>query len=72
MIRKEYDKARETLGRAEKIAPKDTIVLNNTAKAYALKGDAANAEKYYRLVEKYGGEDEKQYARERIKELKNK
>jgi len=72
MIRKEYDKALYALGRAEKIAPQDTVVLNNTAKAYALKGDTAKAEKYYKLVEKYGSGDEKQYALEQIKELKNK
>jgi tetratricopeptide (TPR) repeat protein len=69
MLTKNYDKALEYLQQAEKINPKDFIVLNNIAQGYKLKGDKANAIKYYRLTEKYGDEQAKQQAKENIKAL---
>jgi tetratricopeptide (TPR) repeat protein len=70
LIYKEYDKALEKLLLAEKFAPSDYIVLSNIAQAYKLKGDKANAIRYYKLTLKYGDEDTKSYAREQIEELK--
>jgi len=70
MLRKNYDKAIEYLKHAEKLNPKDFIVLNNIAQGYKLKGDKGNAIKYYELTEKYGDEQAKQQARQNIKELK--
>jgi len=70
MLTKNYDKAIEYLKRAEKLNPKDFIVLNNIAQAYKLKGDKANAVKYYELTEKYGDEQAKEQARQNIKDLK--
>jgi tetratricopeptide (TPR) repeat protein len=70
MLTKNYDKAIGYLKQAEKINPKDFIVLNNIAQGYKLKGDKANAIKYYELTEKYGDEQAKQQARQIIKELK--
>ncbi|MEO6719289.1 MAG: tetratricopeptide repeat protein [Ferruginibacter sp.] len=69
MLTKNYDKAIEYLKRAEKINPKDFIVLNNIAQGYKLKGDKANAIKYYQLTEKYGDEQAKQQARQSIEAL---
>lgn len=69
MLTKSYDKAIEYLKQAEKINPEDYIVLNNIAQGYTLKGDKANAIKYYELTEKYGDEQAKQQARQNIKEL---
>ena len=69
MLTKNYDKAIDYLKQAEKLNPKDFIVLNNIAQGYKLKGDKANAIKYYKLTEKYGDEQAKQQARENIKAL---
>lgn len=70
-LTKNYDKALEYLQQAEKINPKDFIVLNNIAQAYKLKGDKENAIKYYQLTDKYGDEQAKQQSRQEIKKLKN-
>ncbi|MFL9842798.1 tetratricopeptide repeat protein [Flavobacterium rhizosphaerae] len=69
MMQNKTDKALEALLKAEKLAPEDTIVLGNIAHAYKLKKDKANAVKYYNLVKKYGDEDEKAFAEEKIKNL---
>jgi tetratricopeptide (TPR) repeat protein len=70
MLSKEYDKALAYLKHAEQLNPKDFIVLNNIAQGYKLKGDKANAIKYYELTEKYGDERAKEDAKRNIKELK--
>jgi hypothetical protein len=70
MLTKNYDKGIEYLKLAEKINPKDFIVLNNIAQGYKLKGDKANAIKYYELTEKYGDEQAKKQARQNINDLK--
>lgn len=72
MIQKQYDKALEPLLKAEKINPKDYIVLNNIAQTYKLKGDNKNAIKYYELTIKHGNEEAKKYAQEQIDEFKKK
>jgi tetratricopeptide (TPR) repeat protein len=69
MLTKNYDKAIEYLKEAEKLNPKDFIVLNNIAQGYKLKGDKTNAIKYYELTEKYGDEQAKQQARKNIENL---
>ncbi len=68
-LTKDYDRALVYLKQAEKINPKDFIVLNNIAQAYKLKGDKANAIKYYDLTEKYGDAEAKEQARKSKKEL---
>lgn len=70
LLKKNYDKALEYLKQAEKLNPKDGIVLNNIAHCYKLKGDKTNAIKYYELTEQYGDEEGKAMARENIKQLK--
>lgn len=72
MLQKQYDKALEPLLKAEKLNPKDYIVLSNIAQAYKLKGDTKNAIKYYELTLKHGDEQAKKYAQEQIDELKKK
>ncbi len=72
MLQKQYDKALEPLFKAEKINPKDYIVLSNIAQAYKLKGDNKNAIKYYELTLKHGDEQAKKYAQGQIDELKKK
>ncbi len=72
LLRKDYDKALEPLLKAEKLEPKDYIVLSNIAQAYKLKGDCSKAIKYYKLTVKYGDEASKNYAEQQIRELKEK
>jgi tetratricopeptide (TPR) repeat protein len=67
---KNYDTAIRYLHMAEKINPKDFIVLNNLASAYKMTGDTANAIKYYELTKKYGDQQAKQQAEENLKKLR--
>ncbi len=72
MLKKQYDKALEPLLEAQKLDPKDVIVLGNIAQAYKLKGDKTNAIKYYKLTNKYGDDQEKKYSKAQLIELKKK
>lgn len=69
VINGEYDKALPLLLKAESLAPKDAIVLNNIAEAYKNKGDKENARLYFEKVIKYGNAEEVQDARSKIKRL---
>ncbi|NJB69754.1 putative Zn-dependent protease [Saonia flava] len=66
----EFDKGIKPLLRAEKINPKDFIVLGNIAQGYKLKGDKKKAIEYYEKTAKYGDERAREYARQQIRELK--
>lgn len=66
----EYDKGIEPLLRAEKINPKDYIVLSNIAQGYKLKGDKEKAITYYEKVVEFGDDRAKEYAKQQIIELK--
>ncbi|WOI23981.1 tetratricopeptide repeat protein [Nonlabens ulvanivorans] len=66
----EYDKGIEPLLKAEKINPKDYIVLGNIAQGYKLKGDKKKAFEYYEKTAEYGDERAKEYAKQQIAELK--
>jgi len=72
LLKKDYDKALESLLKAEKIDNKDSIVLSNIAQAYKLKGDNKKAIEYYELTVKYGNEEAKKYAKSQIEELNKK
>jgi len=72
LLRKEYDKALEYLLKAEKLNPKDFIVLGNIAQAYKLKEDSDSSIKYYELVKKYGDDNAIEYAKGEISKLKQK
>lgn len=69
MLTNKYDKALQALLRAEKLAPKDHIVLSNIAQAYKLKGDKKDAIAYYKKTIKHGDERAIQYAKQQIEEL---
>lgn len=66
-----YDKALEVLLQAEKIMPRDVIVLNNIATMYERKGDRLNAIKYFELTAKLGDKEARDAAVKKLKELKN-
>ena len=69
LIQGEYDKALEPLLKANKLTPNDTIVLNNIAQTYKLKGDKKNALKYYKMIVKQGDEEAKEHAKQQIEAL---
>jgi len=66
-----YDKALESLLQAERIMPRDVIVLNNIATMYERKGDKLNAIKYFELTAKLGDRETRDAAVKKLKELKN-
>tara|TARA_R110002050_G_scaffold204327_2_gene339712 strand:- start:17857 stop:18750 length:894 start_codon:yes stop_codon:yes gene_type:complete len=66
----EYDRGIEALLKAEKIDPKDGIVLSNIAYGYKLKGDLENSIKYYEKMMKLDDPDSVAFAREQIEALK--
>ena len=66
----EYDKGIDALKKAEKINPKDFIILSNIAQGYKLKGDKEKAIEYYQKTIEYGDEQAKEYSKQQIKELK--
>tara|TARA_Y100000588_G_scaffold382271_1_gene469427 strand:- start:4202 stop:5095 length:894 start_codon:yes stop_codon:yes gene_type:complete len=70
LLTEEYDKGIEPLLKAEKINPKDYIVLGNIALGYKLKGDKEKAIEYYEKTVEYGDESAKEYAKQQLKELK--
>jgi tetratricopeptide (TPR) repeat protein len=70
MLKKNYDKALESLLKAEQLNPKDTIVLSNIAQAYRLKSDKQNAILYYEKALKHGDAETKQFVKEQISKLK--
>jgi len=70
LLTKEYDKALEPLLKAERLDPKDYIVLSNIAQAYKLKGEKQEAIKYYEKTIEYGDKRAKAYAKQQITELK--
>lgn len=65
----DYEKALPYLLKAERIAPKDVIVLNNIAEAYKRKGDKQMAKAYYEKIIRVGSEEDAQDARNNIRAL---
>ncbi len=65
----ELDKGIEPLLRAEKINPKDYIVLGNIAQGYKMKGNKKKAIEYYKKVLKFGDKKTKEYAKQQIAKL---
>ena len=66
----EFDAAIETLLKAEKINPEDFIILSNIAHGYKLKGDNDKAIEYYEKTIQYGDAQAKEFARQKIEELR--
>ncbi len=70
MLQNQPDKALAALLKAEKINPNDMIVLGNIAHCYKMKGDTANAIKYYENIVKNGDSDSKAFAADQLSKLK--
>ena len=69
LLQEKYIQALSILQKAEKINPKDCIVLNNIAVCYENQGNQKMAKKYYQLVIKNGNKEEKKDARNKLKNL---
>jgi tetratricopeptide (TPR) repeat protein len=69
LIAGDFDKALPYLLKAEQVAPKDVVVLNNIAETYKRKNDKGKAKVYYEKVIKYGNKEDADDARQKIKEL---
>ena len=65
----EKAQALKWLKKAEKINPKDYIILANIADTYAKLGNTKQAKKYYKKAIKYGDYDTKKYAEESLDSL---
>ncbi|MCF6129348.1 tetratricopeptide repeat protein [Flavobacterium sp. AS60] len=65
-----YNEGLEALFKAEKLNPKDYIVLSNIAQGYKLSGNKAKAIEYYEKTIQYGDEETKTFAINQISELK--
>jgi tetratricopeptide (TPR) repeat protein len=72
LLSEQYDQALQPLLKAEKINPKDAIVLNNIAQTYKLLGETKKAIKYYKRTIKYGDAETQHYAQEQINILQGK
>ena len=69
MYTKEYNKALAYLLKAEKINPKDAVVLFNIAATFIKMNDKPNAKIYYNKVIKVGNKDDIQEAKERMRSI---
>lgn len=68
----DYDNALEHYLSVWKDYPEDTILIANIAYVYTLKEDYDNAILYYKKLQKYGDEEGKAFAKQKIEELKGK
>ncbi len=66
----EYEKGLPYLLKAETVAPKDVVVLNNIAQVYKRKNDKVKAKAYFEKMIKYGTKVDVEMAQEQIKELR--
>jgi tetratricopeptide (TPR) repeat protein len=71
-LKNEFEKSLSYLQKAQKIAPKDYVILNNIANTYEQMKEWAQAIKYYELVIKNGDNPAKIAAKKKIQELKQK
>ena len=64
----EYHNALTWLLKAEKVSPKDGVILRNIADTYYFLGDKKNERKYLKKVVKYGNEEEREWAKRFLEE----
>lgn len=69
ILKGDNESALKYLLRAEQIAPKDVIVLNNIAEAYARMKKKDMAITYLNKMIKYGNDEDKTYAQQKIDDL---
>ena len=71
LISKEYNNALKYLKQAYNIDPKDELVISNIAEAYMRQNMKSEAKKYYILLEKYGTDQHKIRAKNKLIEIGN-
>ncbi len=69
-LNKKYDQGIEILLKAEKLSPKDYVILSNIAHGYNLKGNKTKSIEYYEKTLLYGTDEAKAFAKEKIEKLK--
>ena len=70
LLNKDYDKGIEILLKAEKLNPKDQVILSNIAHGYSLQGNKTKAIEYYEKTIIHGTDDAKAFAKDKIELLK--
>ena len=66
LIKADYKNALKYFKKAYKLDNKDIIVLNNLGSTYDFMEKYSKAIEYYQLIELYGNDDEKNFAKEKI------
>ncbi len=66
----EFDNALPYLLKAEKIDPKDIIVLGNIGHTYFLMNEKQKSIEYYQKIIQHGNEEDVEFAKQKIQELK--
>ncbi len=70
LMKADYKNALKYFKKAYKLDKKDIIVLNNLGHTYDMKEKYPKAIKYYELIKEYGSEDERDFAQEKINDIK--
>lgn len=70
IVQRENDKALEYLLKAEKLTPKDVVVINNIAEIYGRIGNYPLAREYYTKMILHGNEQDKAYAHDKMERMK--
>jgi tetratricopeptide (TPR) repeat protein len=70
LVKEQYDIALNYFLKAQQLNNKDIVVLNNIAEVYRRKHDNPNAKKYYEEMVKIGQQEDIDYAKSKIAELK--
>lgn len=70
LVKEQYDTALDYFLKASKLNDKDVVVLNNIAEVYKRKHDNPNAKKYYEEMVRVGQQEDIDYAKTKIAELK--
>jgi|GEM_PF-4743409 len=70
LVKEQYDTALNYFLKAQQLNSKDVVVLNNIAEVYRRKHDSPNAKRYYEEMVKVGQQEDIDYAKSKIAELK--
>jgi tetratricopeptide (TPR) repeat protein len=69
LVKGDFDKALNILLKAERINPKDYVILGNIAYGYRQKGNKEKAIEYYKKIIEFGDKQSKEFAKQQIIEL---
>lgn len=69
LVKGDFDKALNILLKAERINPKDYVILGNIAYGYRQKGNKEKAIEYYKKIIEFGDKQSKEFAKQQIIDL---